>query len=276
MFRPKVHSAISIGACLRLKGSALAAPGFVYSVAAYQKASSNGGGTPPEYPRTIASKASQNNKNSQQTSPPPSGDPTDASTKPQREFRSYGITKPRLGGAWGSVLDPDPFFSAEDVRCLGPLLEPCRVELDADREVAKKQWSELCDTHVLKQKLAMSLWDRNRELEAQCRNAGAEHEKIRKQLSGVSAAREEVEAENARLRGEIRHLNHAMRTRREDTMARRDTELDKMRDRCLYQQGEMDKLRQDRNGIRYWACRLGMGLPLLMLLNMVFPQVPSL
>lgn len=243
---------------------------------AYRKASSNRAGKQFEDPSIILSIASQNNKNSEQSSPPHPSDPTDVKSKLQQEPVSFKPPKAPFGGSWSSILDPDPFINFQDVRCLGPLLDPSKLELDADRETAKKQWHELCVAHVMKQKVATALWDKNRELEVQCRNGKERYEGILQELNAVSATREEVEAENARLKAEIRHTKNAMTTLREDTIDLREAEMEKMRGRCLYQQGEMDRLRKERNGIRYWAWRFGMGVPLLMLLNIVYPTVPMI
>lgn len=246
-----------------------------YSTTAYRKASSNGSGTQPEYPGILASIASQNNKNLEQANPPQPGDPADASFKPRRESVSHKSPKASFGGSWSSILDPDPFINFQDVRCLGPLLDPSKLELDTDREIAKKQWRELCATHVLKQKVATALWDKSRELEVRCRDTNVRYESIRKELNAVSAAREEVEAENSRLKEEVRHTRNMKAIQQENTSKWRDVELDKMRSRFLYQQGEIDRLRIERNSIRSWAWHLGMGVPLLMLLNVVYPHASA-
>lgn len=260
-----------------------------FSTTAYRKASSSGSGTQPGDPSIIASIVSQNNKNSKQASPPHPDDPTDAKSKPQQKPASYDSPIALFGGSWNSTLDPDPFISSQDVRCLGPLLDPSKLELDADRNIAKKQWRELCATHVLKQKVAEALWEKTKELEVRCKDVDLRYkdaemrckdsklryESMRKELNAVSAVREEIEAENSRLKAEIRHTKNAMTTLRENAMEWREVEIEKMHGRCLYQQGEMDRLRKERNGIRYWVWRLGMGLPLLMLVNIVYPHAPA-
>ncbi|KAI0540180.1 hypothetical protein GGR58DRAFT_174148 [Xylaria digitata] len=150
----------------------------------------------------------------------------------------------------------------QDVRGRGPLFNLSKIELESDYENAKQQWRNLRVEYKLREEVTSALWEENKALKAMCEDFRSQYKTSQERLNLAIQIGEALEAENARLYGEIKHAQDTIAALLRDAM-KLDNESGEPGVVSYY--NPVGRRRRTRKYIRYgyWARFFGFGLGLL-------------
>ncbi|TGJ81952.1 hypothetical protein E0Z10_g6809 [Xylaria hypoxylon] len=200
----------------------------------------------------------------QDTTPLSHHSPFEFESKIQRQllWATYGPWN-WLAGPRAPIAPKNPRpVTFQDVRGRGPLFNLSKIELDADPEQAKQQWRKLCVEYDLKQEVATTLWEENRELEIRCGIVVAECKMIQERHNSVTRIWRELDADNQRLCEEIKRAQNMIPAPQRNAM-KLDVEFDELSMWSRNKPAERRRIAQRNIRRRYWTRLFGLGLGLL-------------
>ncbi|KAI0869182.1 hypothetical protein GGS24DRAFT_173590 [Hypoxylon argillaceum] len=255
MFRPSIHYVFSRGTCSRPRRS-LTAPLVLYTRARWQIVPHYETGAQHRDRNTI----STHSHNSEQNNRPQLTYPFLTTTKPKLAFSYSLFSRVSSTDSPLAAEESETRINYQDVRDHGPLFNLEKAKLEADHEIAQKQWRDLCAAHGQKQEIVNALWKKNEELEARCKAAEAMVERTQALLHEVVQEREEADEDDSILKDKLIRIEKEIELQ---CSATKQPENHNVQD-----EGKQQKTGNDN--MRNLAWTLGFGLVPLMLYQFVF------